>query len=77
MRSFENVDGDNVEECQQSDECELGFQHMTHQDIVNAATKQEGEEDGGKNESAEGQSSECISHSMVLKCAGSDSVRIQ
>jgi hypothetical protein len=34
----------------QSDTCELGFQDMTDKDIVNAATKQNGEE-GGEDES--------------------------
>jgi hypothetical protein len=28
MRSFENIDEDNVEEWPQSDACEVGFQHM-------------------------------------------------
>jgi hypothetical protein len=29
MRSFENINKDNVEELLQSDACEVGFQHMT------------------------------------------------
>jgi hypothetical protein len=40
MRSFENIDEDNVEEWLQSDTCELGFQHLTDTDIANAAMKQ-------------------------------------
>jgi hypothetical protein len=36
MRSFENIDEDNVEEWLQSVACELGFQHMTDTDIVYA-----------------------------------------
>jgi hypothetical protein len=41
----------------------------TDMDIVNAAATHKGEEDGGENESEEeGQSSECVSHSMTLKC---------
>jgi hypothetical protein len=48
---------------------ELGFQHMTDMDIANAATKQKGEEEGGEDEhEEEGQSSECVSHSMALQC---------
>jgi hypothetical protein len=49
MRSFENVDKGNVEELLQCDVCEPGFQHMT--DIVSAAAKQNGEEEGGEDES--------------------------
>jgi hypothetical protein len=39
-------------------------------DIVNAAAKQKSEKEGVKNENKEGESkkSECISHSMALKC---------
>jgi hypothetical protein len=33
MRSFKSIDENNVER-QQSDVCELGFQHMTDTDIV-------------------------------------------
>jgi hypothetical protein len=44
MRSFENIDEDNIEEWLQSDACELGFQHT---DIVSAAAKQKAEEEGG------------------------------
>jgi hypothetical protein len=29
MRSFEDIDEDNIEEWLQSDVCEVGFQHMT------------------------------------------------
>jgi hypothetical protein len=54
MRSSENVDEDNAEEWIQSDACELGFQNMTHTHAVNAATKQEGEEEDGDDESEEG-----------------------
>jgi hypothetical protein len=56
MRSSENVDEDNVEEWIQSDACELGFQNMTHTHAVNAATKQEREEEDGDDESDEGYS---------------------
>jgi hypothetical protein len=54
MRCFENVDEDN-EVWLQSDAYELGFQHMTDRDIVNTAAKQMGEEEGGEDESEEGQ----------------------
>jgi preprotein translocase subunit SecF len=56
-------------------------------DTVNAAVKQKGEEEGGKDESEEEKSKEYvsprISHSMVPQCVGttrlhaSESVRIQ
>jgi hypothetical protein len=49
MRSFENIDEDNVEEWPQSHACEVGFHHMT--DIANAAENQKGEEEGRENES--------------------------
>jgi hypothetical protein len=69
IRSFENVNEDNTEEWLQTGACELSFQHITDMDIVNAATKQKGEEDGGEDESEEGgQNSEHISHSMALQC---------
>jgi hypothetical protein len=42
------------------------FQHMTYMDIANTVAKQKGEE-GGEDESEEGQSSECGSHSMALQ----------
>jgi hypothetical protein len=48
MRSFGNIEKDNVEKWQQSDVCELGFQHITDMDIVNASMKQKGEEGGWK-----------------------------
>jgi hypothetical protein len=51
MRSFENVNEDNVEEWLKSDVCELGFQYMTDTDTVNAATKQKGEDEGGDDDS--------------------------
>jgi hypothetical protein len=82
MRSFENVNENNIVEWLQSNACELGFQHMTDMDIVNSATKQKGEEESGEDES-EGESSECISHSMALHCAhtplkhGSERAQIQ
>jgi hypothetical protein len=42
---------------------------MTDAEIVNAAAIQKGEEEGGKDESEEErESSEYISHSMVLQC---------
>jgi hypothetical protein len=44
--SFENVNQDNVEEWQQSDACEPGFQYMTDWDNASAAAKQEGERVG-------------------------------
>jgi hypothetical protein len=50
MRSFENIDKDNVKEWLQSDACELGFQHMTDTDTVYAA-KQKCEEEGGEDKS--------------------------
>jgi hypothetical protein len=37
IRSFENVDEGNIELWLQSDVCELGVQHMTDTDTVNAA----------------------------------------
>jgi hypothetical protein len=45
MRSSENVNE------LQSDACDLSFQHMTDTDIVDAAAKQMGEEEGGEYES--------------------------
>jgi hypothetical protein len=70
MRSFENTNKNNTEEWLQSDACESDFQHMTDTDIVSAATKQKGKEEGGEDESEEeGENSECISHSMALQCA--------
>jgi hypothetical protein len=51
IRSFENIDEDNVEERLQSDACELGFQHMTYTDIFNAAAKQKCDQEGGNDES--------------------------
>jgi hypothetical protein len=64
--------------------CELGFQHMTDTDTANAAMKQKGGEEGGEDENEEeGQSSECINHSMALQCVhttrlqGLKRVRIQ
>jgi hypothetical protein len=51
MRRFENIDKDIVEELLQSDACELCFQHMTDMELVNAATKQKGEEESRENES--------------------------
>jgi hypothetical protein len=84
MTSFENVAKHNVKEWLQSDACELGFQHMTVTDIVNASAKQKGGKEGGEDDSEEeGQSSECISHSMALHCVdtislhGSERVQIQ
>jgi hypothetical protein len=65
MRIFEN----NIEEWLQSDVCEPGFQHITDTDIVNAATKQKGEEEG-ENESEEKGESVHVSHSMMLQCVG-------
>jgi hypothetical protein len=47
MRSVENVNEDKVEQWLESDVCELGFQHITDTDIVNAAMKQTGEEQSG------------------------------
>jgi hypothetical protein len=68
IRSFENIDEDN-EEWLQSDVCELGFQHKTDMDIVNAVTKQKGEEEGGEDENEEEvESSERVSHSKTLQC---------
>jgi hypothetical protein len=76
MRSLENVNKDNVGHWLQSDVRELGFQHMTDMDPVNAAAKHKGEEEGGEDESEEeGQSSEHVSHTMVLQCF--DSSRLQ
>jgi hypothetical protein len=67
MRSFENIDKDNVVEWLQSNARDLGFQHMTDTHIVNAAVKQK-EEECGEDESDEGESSEFVSHSMALQC---------
>jgi hypothetical protein len=67
MIRFENVNKYNAEEWLQSDACELGFQHMTDIDIANAAVKQKDEE-GGEDKSEEGgQSSECITHNMIIQ----------
>jgi hypothetical protein len=55
----------------QSDACELGFQQKTDTDIANAAAKK-GEED---EDEEEGQSSECIIHSMALPSADTTRVR--
>jgi hypothetical protein len=67
MKCFENVNEDNVEEWVLSDAWELGFQNMTDMDSGNTAAKQKREE-GGEDDSEEGQSSECISHSIALLC---------
>jgi hypothetical protein len=64
MRSFENVDEDN-EEWLKHGACELGSQYMTDADIINAATNQNGDEEGGESEE-EGESSEYVSHSMAI-----------
>jgi hypothetical protein len=66
MRSFENVNKGNIEWLQ-SVGCELGIRNMTGTYIVSAVMKQN-EGVGKKNESEEGESSECINHSMVLHC---------
>jgi hypothetical protein len=50
IRSFENTDKDNVEKWLQSGVCELGFQHMTDTDTVNATVKQKCEEEVGEDE---------------------------
>jgi hypothetical protein len=69
MMCFESADENNVEEWLQSDVCEPGSQHMTDTGIVNAAMKQKEEEEDGEDESEEeGESSECVSRSMVLQC---------
>jgi hypothetical protein len=47
-RSFENFNEDNIEEWLQCDACELGFQHLTDTDIVNAAMKQKGKKRVGR-----------------------------
>jgi hypothetical protein len=60
---------DNVEEWLQSDVCELGFQHMTDSDIVNANCETKGTRRDGDESEEEGQSSKCISRSMALQCA--------
>jgi len=39
MSCFENINEDNVEEWQQSDACEPGFQYMTDRDGVSNAAK--------------------------------------
>jgi hypothetical protein len=46
--------------------CELDFQHKTHTDIVNSATKQYGEQ-GGKDESEE-EGVLSINHSVAMQC---------
>jgi hypothetical protein len=38
---------------------------MTDTGIANAAMKQKGEEEGGENESEEGQTSECVSRTTT------------
>jgi hypothetical protein len=58
--SFENINED--EEWLQSNVCELCVSTW-QTDITNAALKQKGEEEC---EIREGQSSECISHSVVV-----------
>jgi hypothetical protein len=50
VRSFENVDEDNVEKWLQFDACELVFQHMTDTEIADAAAEEKGEEEGGEDE---------------------------
>jgi hypothetical protein len=68
MGSFENVD-----KWLQIDACELGFQHMTDMDIVNAAVKQKGEEGVEDESEEEGESSECAVtawHYSVLTLTG-------
>jgi hypothetical protein len=67
MRRFENTDKDNIEEWLPSDDCELSFQQMTDKDTADIATKQKGEE-GGEDESEEGESSKNVSYSMALQC---------
>jgi hypothetical protein len=59
--AFENTEEDNTEEWLQCDACELSFQHKN---TGNVAVKQKEEEDG-KNDSKEGQSTECITHGMA------------
>jgi hypothetical protein len=59
MRSSENVNE------LQSDACDLSFQHMTDMDIVDAAAKQMGEEEGGEYESKKEKSREYVNHSML------------
>jgi len=51
MICFENINEDNVEDWQQSDACEPGFQYMTDRDDVSAAAK--GRRRGWDNDSAE------------------------
>jgi hypothetical protein len=68
MKSSENTKADNVEWLQ-SNVCKLAFQHMRDM-AIDAAKKQNGEEESGKNESEEEkESSEYVSHSMTLQCA--------
>jgi hypothetical protein len=50
MRSFGNINKDNVKKLLQSDVCELGFQHMTDTDTV-YVTKQKCDEEGGEDKS--------------------------
>jgi hypothetical protein len=46
MRSFENVNKDNVEEWLQSDTCELGFQELTDTDICQCCHETKGRRTG-------------------------------
>jgi len=51
----------------QSDIHELGFQHVTETDTINAALGKEKEE-GGEENRGEGGSNEYISHNSALVC---------
>jgi hypothetical protein len=62
MRSSEKAH-DNVQKWLQSDMCQA-FSTLTHTSIVNAPIKQKGQ---GDDKSEDGESSECISYSMVLQ----------
>jgi hypothetical protein len=46
MRSFVTINEDNIKEWVHSDACEVRFLHMI--DIVNAAAKEKGAEEGGE-----------------------------
>jgi hypothetical protein len=65
---FENVNNDNTEEWRQSEASKLEFRHMKDTDIANAAMKQKGEEEGGKDGSEEGQSSDCTTYHGTTMC---------
>jgi hypothetical protein len=63
--SFKNFSKSNEDQLK-CEACKLSIQHMTDTDIINAAMKQERDEEGGEDEGEEGESSEFVSHNVAL-----------